>query len=99
LEHFDEYLDKANIDLTLKKNPKATCAFTNLVISDWDHIKNEVIYPIRVYIANEKAFYNMKWSINLGTIHKEATDILNHLDSLPETKDFSHVGAMGVKLR
>lgn len=99
LEHFDEYLDKANIDLTLRGDPKATCAFTNLVISDWEHVKNEVIYPIRVYIANEKTFYNMKWSINLGKIHAEATDILNHLDSHPETKDLSRVGAMVVKLK
>ncbi len=61
LEHFDEYLDEADELLTLKGHPTATLVMSNMVLSHWEHgdLVREKIFPIRVYIASERKFYNM----------------------------------------
>jgi len=30
------------------------------------------VYPVRVYISAERRFYNMKWSVDIDAMHKEA---------------------------
>lgn len=80
LEHFDEYLDEANCDLT-KKSQEAIVGY-NLVISHWS-VTDPKIYPIRIYVSSERKFYNMKWCVDLGLMHSEAQSIVDKLRGIP----------------
>ncbi|MBI5751533.1 MAG: hypothetical protein HZA59_05235 [Hydrogenophilales bacterium] len=99
LEHFDEYLDEADELLTVKGHPTATLAMSNMVVSHWEHLAGEKIFPIRVYIASERKFYNMKWSIDLGKLHAESQMVVERLKNHPDTKLVTGAGALCVKLR
>ncbi|WP_223530606.1 hypothetical protein [Pseudomonas sp. GL-R-19] len=77
LEHFDEYLDEANYDLS-KKPFQGRMAVYNMIISHWEAM-NPRVYPIRLYVSSEKKFYNMKWSVDIGLIHSEAKSIVDKL--------------------
>lgn len=81
LEHFDEYLDENIVRLTEKGPPPATYAAYNMVLSHREIFKPEV-YPIRLYIASERKFYNMRFSIDVGEIYDEACAILERLHEL-----------------
>lgn len=99
LEHFDEYLDEADELLSIKGHPTATLALTNMVLSHWQHLADQEIFPIRIYIASEKKFYNMKWSIDVGKVYAESVALVEHLKSHPDTRLLVEAGAFGVKLR
>ena len=99
LEHFDEYLDEADELVTIKGHPTATLAVSNMVLSHWDSMAGESIYPIRVYIVSERKFYNMKWSIDLGKIHAESLLIVERFKSNPETEMLTETGAICVRLK
>jgi hypothetical protein len=97
LEHFDEYLDEANVALTSAKNVPSPMAAYNMVFSHWEAI-NPRVYPIRVYISSERKFYNMKWSVNIGTMHREATAIVERLTLHPELSRIDAPGGLMVHL-
>jgi len=99
LEHFDEYLDEADELLTTKGHPTATLAMSNMVLSHWEYLADEKVFPIRVYIASEKKFYNMKWSIDLGKLHAESLKVVERLKSHPKTQIITEAGALVVKLK
>lgn len=99
LEHFDEYLDEADELVTVTGHPTATLAMSNMVLSHWEHLAGEEIYPIRVYIASERKFYNMKYSIDLGKLYAESQLVVERLKSHPKTKLITEAGALCVKLR
>lgn len=82
LEHFDEYLDEANLAVSEAKVPPSPMAAYNIVLSHWE-IFNPRIYPIRVYISSERKFYNMKWSVDLGAMNTEASAIVDRLLTVP----------------
>lgn len=100
LEHFDEYLDEANIELMDPNNIKHDIAFSNLILSSFDTPSMKIFYPIRMYTGNDRKFHNMKWSVEIGKIYDEAKTILAHLREKNEGGDkFEEVGAMGLVLR
>ena len=74
LEHFDEYIDAAIVSLSSDEPPSPWAAF-NMVVSSKDVFRPE-IYPIKYYVANEKTFYNIKWSINIEELHNEASALV-----------------------
>lgn len=80
LEHFDEHLDEANIAVSSAKAPPSTMAAYNMVFSRWE-VFSPRVYPVRVYISSERKFYNMKWSVDIGEIYKEAAAIVERLNS------------------
>lgn len=89
LEHFDEYLDECNLELAktytdLKKNHGA--AAYNMTFSNKKVIQPDV-YPIRLYISDEKKFYNFDWSIDIGMIYDEALSVLKRLKDLELLKE------------
>jgi len=95
IEHFGEYLDVANEVHTAFRAPKKYAVAFNLVISHWNRFDDQAfpfslykipqldlpLYPVRVYVSDEKVFYNLDWSIELAVVHKEAIDIKRHLIS------------------
>ncbi len=80
LEHFDEYLDEANYDVS-KKAEQGRFAAYNMILSHWEALMPKV-YPIRLYVSSEMKFYNMKWSIDLGLLHSEARSIIEKLKTI-----------------
>ena len=74
LQHFDEYLDEANIEASEGKLRSHQMAVYNFVMSHREAITPRP-YPIRLYICDEKTYYNMKASVNLGKIYNEAVRI------------------------
>ncbi|MFL1616451.1 hypothetical protein GHT89_17865 [Acinetobacter baumannii] len=91
LEHFDEYLDEANVVLNTEHKKRKLAeehgyAAYNLSLSRWN-VFDRKIYPIRVYIAEEKTFYNLKWSIDIGKIDSEARAILDCINALELSKE------------
>lgn len=100
LEHFDEYLDGVNIELMDPRNIKHDVAFSNLILSSFDHPSNKSLYPIRIYTGNDRKYHNMRWSVEIGCIYDEAKSILLHLREKNEGADLlEEVGAMGLVLR
>jgi hypothetical protein len=81
LEHFDEYLDENIVRLIEKGPPPASHAAYNMVLSHREIFKPQV-YPIRLYVASERKFYNMRFSIDIGKIYAEASAILDRLHEL-----------------
>ncbi|WP_199179984.1 hypothetical protein [Chromobacterium sinusclupearum] len=78
LEHFDEYLDEANLTISEAKNPPSPIAAYNMILSHWEAVEPRV-YPIRLYISKERKFYNMKWSVDLDAMNKEAAAVAERL--------------------
>jgi len=74
LEHFDNYLDKTNIKFN-DVSPTEPMAAYNMIFSDWD-VTTPRVYPVRLYIANERKFYNLEGSADIGKIYEEAQDII-----------------------
>jgi len=93
IEHFSEYLDDQNKKHSLFHCSNRYLVAFNLIISHWRPIDSPnfpfklyktpqlqyPIYPIRVYVADERRFYNMDFSIDLSLIHQEAFEIMEHL--------------------
>jgi hypothetical protein len=80
LEHFDEYLDEANYNIS-KNQPVGTIAAYNMVISHWE-VTSPRVYPIRLYVSSERKFYNMKWKVDIGLMKIEAELIVKKLNEL-----------------
>lgn len=78
LEHFDEYLDEANIAVSEATTPPSPMAAYNMVLSRWE-VFTPPVYPVRLYISSERKFYNMKWSVDINAMHKEASAIVERL--------------------
>ncbi|MFE4112268.1 hypothetical protein [Kosakonia sp. YIM B13611] len=74
LQHFDEYLDEANIEASEGRLTAHKMAVYNFVMSHWEAV-NPRPYPIRLYICSEKTYHNMKASVNLDRIYREASAI------------------------
>jgi len=74
LQHFDEYLDEANIEASDGKLRSHSMAVYNFVLSHWEAV-NPRPYPIRLYVCSEKTYYNMRSSVNLEKIYVEAARI------------------------
>lgn len=97
LEHFDEYLDEANLAVSTAKAPPSPMAAYNMVLSRWE-VFSPRIYPVRVYISSERKFYNMKWGVDIGEIYDEATAIVERLNSHPEFANTESPGGLMVRL-
>jgi len=97
LEHFDEYLDQANVKLTKAANPPSPMAAYNMILSHWEAF-NPRVYPIRVYISSEKTYYNMKWSINIESIYNEASAMLTELNKIPDLTQEDGPGGLMLRL-
>lgn len=80
LEHFDEYLDEDILRLSKIENVKDPMAVYNMVLSHRE-VFSPSVYPIRLYIASERKFYNMHCSIDIGKLYDEACLILKRLKS------------------
>lgn len=93
IEHYSEYLDKANRRHQLYSKKYEYVVACNLILTDWRKLDDQVypfdaymtplfevpIYPVKVYIVNEMKFYNMDFSIDIKRIVEEVKLIKKHL--------------------
>lgn len=89
MEHFDEYLDKANVAL-FDQGKTGRPAIYNMVLSRRDFVpalRNP--YPIKMYIAEEKIFENLETKIDMGALRAEAQNIAERLQRLLNINDES----------
>ncbi len=80
LEHFEEYLDNANIDITFNDGKGFDVAICNIALSSRLAMQGN-IYPLRFYIADEKIYHNFEWQVDIGLIHDEACNIIEKLST------------------
>lgn len=97
LEHFDEYLDEANVKLSKSKTPPSPMAAYNMILSHWE-VTNPPVYPVRVYISSERMFYNLKWKVNIGLLYEEAMAIIGELKKAPELDREEGPGGLMLRL-
>lgn len=93
LEHFDEYMDEAVLELSDPRTRPSPWAAFNLILSGRD-VCQPPIYPIKMYIAEERVFCNLKWSIDIGKIHEEASALVNALMNHPSISGADGPGGM-----
>ncbi len=97
LEHFDEYLDETNIALSSDRKPPAPMAAYNMTFSDWE-VTAPRVFPLRLYVAGERKYYNMKYSIDLSRLRSQATAILDRLSSSEVMRGIQEPGGLMVPL-
>lgn len=82
LEHFDEYLDDAVLEYESgeleKKAPMALYNVNNLELG----VITPAPYPIRLYVSEERKFYNMGHAIDIGALYAEAQAIRARVQDL-----------------
>ncbi len=82
LEHFHEHLDKLGARLEAGEPPPQPVAAYNLAFSSWAvplTVANARCYPLRVYVANERSYYNFEVKVDLGLLREEASAILDRI--------------------
>ncbi len=78
IQHFDEYLDQAVVALSDVKSRKSPWAGYNLVVSTLS-VCDPPVHPIRVYVADDRTYYNFRWSVNMQRLHDEASSAAEKL--------------------
>jgi hypothetical protein len=73
VEHFEEYLDREIATALGAKKRKAVFAGYNMVVHELD------MFPLRIYAAAERKYYNMSASIDIAKLRSESESILARL--------------------
>jgi hypothetical protein len=84
LEHFDEYLDDLGARLEDGEHPPKPAAAYNIVFSSWkvaSVVAQREVYPLRVYVADQRTYFNFDRKINLGTLRDEAAAIAQRIEA------------------
>jgi hypothetical protein len=86
VEHFDEYLDKANIAFS-NKSGKRGFGLYNLVLSSlkvleaMDTFNGTEIHPLKIYVADQRTYYNFEAKVDLGALLQEAQAIVARVEA------------------
>jgi hypothetical protein len=78
VEHFDQYLDRANLKLSGTNNPESGFVLYNMVLSSWK-VFDKKAFPLKLYVADERKYYNLEWVADLNALHAEASDLIARL--------------------
>ncbi len=97
LEHFDERLDKYNLELKQKLNKKGLNIIFNMILSEREAI-NPFPIPFRVLIIKEKSLYNFNFKLDLDKVYSECSQIVERLINMPERKNIKEPGGLFLPL-
>ncbi|WP_239614694.1 hypothetical protein [Cohnella mopanensis] len=97
IEHFDEYLDEWLANVEDYHTSKVFMGIYNMTFSAREIYKNDIL-PIRLYIVSERTFYNLKYTINIGTIYDEASRIFNQMQKYNVLSEDNHVGGLMIPI-
>lgn len=81
VEHFDQYLDRANLALEEGKVKAPGMALYNMILSSWK-IFDKKAFPLKVYVADERRYFNLEWLADINAIYEEANDLLNRVQAI-----------------
>lgn len=98
VEHFDQYLDRANLALTTGASPKPGMALYNMVLSSWN-VFDKKAFPLKLYVADERRYYNLEWSADLNALYAEAVDLVARVRGLAGFKDHEGPGGLMVPVQ
>ncbi len=96
IEHFADDLDEACLRLSSGPPPAPMAAY-NMVISHWGATQPRV-YPLRLYVAVERKYYNFKYVIDLGRLQQQAAAILDRLLNSGVFGGIQEVGGLMIRL-
>jgi hypothetical protein len=77
LEHFDEHLDHL-VESIADGDSTLTSAAYNMTLSHWEALP-ERHYPLRIYVAVERKFYNFERVIDLDALRSQAGSLVDSL--------------------
>lgn len=85
IEHFDQHLDRASVAYeTAKSSGKPT--LYGMAISSRSAF-SEDLFKLRVYVADERKFYNFDFEADLGKLHSECSDLVTRIQKLNPKSD------------
>ncbi len=85
LEHYDEYLDEAALKSSRGELDRPTLFPIDMTLGrdgTLDQFTSGVVYPLRVYLAEERIFVNCGQRISLGDVFDECVGIRDRLAEL-----------------
>ncbi len=85
LEHFDEYLDETALRSSMAQIARPTLFPIDMTLGrdgSLQQFTEGVVYPVRVYLAEERTFVNCGKRIDVGAIALECQTIAEHLVEL-----------------
>lgn len=88
VEHFEEYLDAEIAGSLAAPARKRVFAAYNMVVSRLD------MFPLRVYAAAERKYYNMNTSVDLRKLREESATILERLKETGVLGSTEEAGAL-----
>jgi hypothetical protein len=79
IEHFDEYLDQANVVLGGKPSTNRLALFNFVLSSRRLFEQYDRTFPLRVYIADERVYENFELKIDIGKLYAESVQLRDRL--------------------
>lgn len=97
VEHFDQYLDRASLSLQLSESSESGMALYNMVLSSWT-VFDKKLFPLKVYVADERKYFNLELVADLDALEKECTDLITRIRAVGAFKDNDGPGGLMVRV-
>lgn len=97
VEHFDQYLDRASLTHSASDGGAASgMALYNMALSSWS-VFDKKSFPLKVYVADERKYFNLDYVADLSAIYSESTDLIVRIRAMGAFKDSD--GPSGLMVR
>jgi hypothetical protein len=96
VEHFDQYLDRASLSLSASDSAASGMALYNMTLSSWS-VFDKKSFPLKVYIADERKYFNLDYAADLNAIYSESADLITRIRAVGAFKH--NDGPGGLMLR
>lgn len=93
VEHFDQYLDRASLSLKASDASESGMALYNMVLSSWA-VFDKKSFPLKLYVADERKYYNLEHVADLGAIAMESDDLIGRIRRVGAFKDSDGPGGL-----
>jgi len=98
VEHFDQYLDRASIAFTAADRCNPGFALYNMVLSSWN-VFDKKAFPLKLYVADERKYYNLEWVADLNALYAECLDIIARIRRIPHFGQLEGPGGLMVPVK
>ena len=69
----------------------------NMVLSSWSVFDKKSL-PLKVYVADERKYFNLELVADLNALHEECTDLVNRIRAIDAFKHGDGPGGMMVRV-
>jgi hypothetical protein len=98
VEHFDQYLDRASLSFSVPGRSEPGFALYNMVLSSWK-VFDKKAFPLKVYVANERKYFNLEWVADLSALHAECSNLIARIRSIPSFGKHEGPGGLMVPVK